>query len=92
MPTPQLAIQKFTLIDCREGADIKFQLGILSQKQIDSFKNINQTIAMAYREYYDSENLKGKGFIYIAPEKGLLKPASPDFREDAWSRTQGNRM
>jgi guanylate kinase len=65
------------LDDCNNSADLKFQLGFLTEDQKKEITNYKQLLGVAYRTSYDQVNLKGQGFIYIAPEKGPNRPLSP---------------
>lgn len=85
-PAPQVATQKFVEVNCSEkNIDLRFQLGILTDSQKAKISNLGQIIGLAYRESYDEVNLKGKGFIYIAAEKGEYRPDSEQFSKRAWS-------
>lgn len=84
-PVPKIATQNFVQVDCESRPDISFQFGTLSDSQLKTNKNIRQTIAVAYRERYDSANLRAQGYIYVAPEKGALRPIGSSFREKPWS-------
>jgi hypothetical protein len=80
----QLGTQNFNLTECDASTDIKFQMGVLEPEQK---KNIQykQLIGLARRTSYDPKNLKAKGFIYIAPERGELRPSSPKLYSKPWS-------
>ena len=81
----KLATQDFILTNCDDATDIKFQMGFLTEEQKKEIPNYRQLIGLAYRTHYDPINLKGKGFIYIAPEAGALRPISPLMHQSPWS-------
>lgn len=89
-PEPRVATQKFQLESCGPDTGIRFQFGTLSDEQKEQLGNIKQIIASAYRTSYDQVNLKGNGFIYIAPEKGNMRPVSSFFAKDPWSYGNNN--
>jgi len=70
--------------DC-DSVDLKFQLGFLSEEQKKIFPNYRQLLGLAHRIHYDEKLLKGKGFIYIAPETGELRPLSTQLHSRPWS-------
>ena len=83
---PKLATQKFILSEeCHAGIDVKFQLGFLTPDQKKTLPGYKQLLGLAYRTSYDEVNLKGKGFIYIAPESGPARPLSPNLHSNPWS-------
>lgn len=74
---------------CDDTIDVVFQLGrigtaaqreLIEEQQID----LRQYIGFATRLSYD-RNLKGKGFIYIAPENGPLRPTGNRLMGRFWS-------
>lgn len=89
-PVPVLGTQTFLETNCNKDTDIKFQMGFLTQDQLDRVHDITQTIGLAYRTSYDQKYLKAKGFVYIAPEKGVLRPSSKKFAKDPWSYGKNN--
>lgn len=89
---PQLTIgsQEFIQVDCAEGdIDVAFQLGKLSQNQERMLGKPRRFIASTVQTSYDEENMHGRGFIYIAPESGPLRPDADDLAADYW-RANGN--
>ena len=82
--------QDFIFSDiCDTGTDLKFQLGFLTEDQRKEIPNYKQLLGLAYRTSYDQVNLKGQGFIYIAPEKGSNRPLSPNMHSSPWSFGKG---
>ncbi len=68
-----IGTQKFNRVSCNKDPDIVFQMGVLKGNDQKSYiSNPNAIIGMAVRTSYDPASLKGKGFIYISPEKGPL--------------------
>jgi hypothetical protein len=88
-PMPQVATQNFIYEACSPKTDIRFQMGHLTSDQQKKFNNIDQIIGMAFRESYDQKNMHGKGYIYIAPERGSLRPSSLAFADRPWSSQEG---
>ncbi len=82
-----IATQNFTLVDCQEeDVSIKFQFGVTTDSQRKIIKGTENTvIGLTYREQYDRVNLSGKGFIYIAPDKGPERLIGEDFVSTPWS-------
>lgn len=81
----KLATQDFIQTDCLVNTDIRFQFGFLTDDQKKQIPNYRQLIGLAYRTSFDDVNLKAKGFIYIAPELGNLRPQSPNMHQFPWS-------
>jgi len=83
---PRLASQKFILApECNSSIDLKFQLGFLTPDQKKLLPGHKSLLGLAYRTHYDEVNLKGKGFIYIAPEAGPSRPLSTSLHPSPWS-------
>lgn len=87
-PQVQIATQDFYHTKCDDKVDLVFQLGVISEEQKKLISNFPSVIGIAFRESYDEVNLKGRGFIYIAPEKGPLRPVSDNFALAPWSETR----
>lgn len=82
---PALGTQTFILQqNCNDQTDVRFYMGVLptTERALISYK---QTIGLAYRTAYDSVNLRANGFIYIAPERGPLRPDSSRMHAKPWS-------
>jgi hypothetical protein len=83
---PQLATQEFNLqASCNTETDLTFQFGFLTKAQKREITNHKQLVGLAYRTHYDEIQLKGRGFIYIAPERGADRPLSPNMHPTPWS-------
>lgn len=86
----QLATQNFVEVTCPSlenagsYADVVFQFGMLTQAQQDFLVVPQNLVGVAVRTDYDKVNLKGKGFVYIAPSIGALKPNTPNFDKNVW--------
>lgn len=86
----RLGTQDFLFHDeCNEITDLRFQLGHLKPKQLKLIPNFKQLLGIALRESYDPVHLKGKGFIYIAPEEGTLRPYGHNLHKNPWSTHDG---
>jgi hypothetical protein len=82
----ELGTQNFHYVkECSNETDIQFLLGALTPQQINSIPNLHQVLGLARRTSYDEVNLKGKGFIYIAPESGPLRPRSSNLHATPWT-------
>ena len=87
----RLATQDFVLSDC-DSADIKFQFGYLEEEQFEYLKNPKKFVGVAVRTSYDRVHLRGKGFIYVSPDRGPLKPDFQYMNEGIWSTFDGNLL
>ena len=85
----RLGTQNFIEENCSSDTDLVFQLGTLTDEQKQRLVQIDDLIGVTIRTDYDKVNLKGKGFIYIAPEQGPLKPVSSDIIQNMWSTEDG---
>lgn len=75
--------QDFNLVSCESGTvDIRFQFGKLTDSQRATLVKPTKYVASAVQTEYDEEQLRGKGFIYVAAEKGSLRPEADDLAED----------
>lgn len=82
----------FTKTDCNEQTDLRFLLGTLStQDLLDA--NTNKSVAqhslgksagLAVRTHYDEVAMRGRGFIYLAPETGPLKLQASEIVTHPW--------
>lgn len=86
----RLATQRFTQQDCSSETLLRFQFGVLSEDQQKEFSlEPKHVVAEAVRSSYDRIHLRGKGFIYVAPGSGRLRPDSSDMAVDPWSFQDG---
>ncbi|NDE16858.1 hypothetical protein EBZ80_18195, partial [bacterium] len=83
---------------CDEAIDLKFYLGVVPGSKSESpqashaheslgtiFSQTSEDIAgLAVRTEYDETNLRGRGFVYIAPQQGPLSFQRPEFMEIPW--------
>lgn len=88
-PTINLGTQEFIEEKCSKNSDIVFQFGILTNEQKSKLGSTSDIIGLSVRTDYDRVNLKGKGFIYFAPESGPLKPIAKDVADHMWSSGTG---
>ena len=85
-----LGTQDFVKYDCAaDGIDIRFQMGKLSPDQTRKLGNPVKYVASAVQTSYDEENMRGAGFIYVAPQRGALKPDADDVAENFWTVVEG---
>lgn len=77
--------QEFIKVSCtEESVDIRFQLGRISDEQRRHLGHPQKFIASTVQTSYDEINMKGQGFIYVAPEKGDLRPKADDLAKSFW--------
>lgn len=81
--------QVFSYEDCTSSTDLRFQFGVLSLDQIQNLSGIDKKIAMAVRTDYDQVQLRGKGFIYLVPERGPLALEPGLMWPTSWSKFDG---
>lgn len=71
--------------ECDDSTDIRFQFGVLTAEQLEKVPNPKNHVGFSIRTQYDSVNMKGRGFVYISPEKGPLALAALKSSEPLWS-------
>lgn len=81
--------QIFLKEDCQSSTDLKFQFGVLDPDQIQKLQDLDRKIAVSVRTDYDKVAMRGKGFIYIAPEQGTLALSGPRVEKKPWSLSKG---
>lgn len=74
---------------CSKSTDLVFQLGFLTEAQKKEIPGHKQLLGLAYRTEYDPEQLRGKGFIYIAAEQDVDRPRSSGMHDTPWSVKNG---
>lgn len=88
-PGFRLAQEHFVKVDCKIDPPLRLQFGILSAEQEAKMKELgwhpNQHVAIAIRTDYNPKTLKGRGFIYVAPETGRLAIDNESVRPNYWS-------
>lgn len=88
----EIATQEFQKVDCTQNPDLTFEMGILSEAQKESCDDPKKYIGLTIRSDYDTKSLRGRGYIYIAPDSGPLKPNAPELVDDPWSRHDGGLL
>ncbi len=70
-----LGLQEFVSIPCDGNEDIRFQFGAgtLTQGQKDFLVPLQKHVGVTVRTSYDEVALRGKGYVYIASDKGENK-------------------
>ena len=81
----QLASQTFKEVTCSNDIDIAFQFGTLTQYQKKYLQDPTKYGAITVRTSYSNKSLKGKGFVYVSPEKGPLAFNPEGLIKKAWS-------
>ncbi|MBL7542750.1 MAG: hypothetical protein JNL11_02990 [Bdellovibrionaceae bacterium] len=79
----------FALESCKPTTDLKLQFGLIDLKQMSQLPDLDRKVAVSVRTDYDRVNMRGKGFIYISPEKGPLALSGPQIETKAWSSSKG---
>ena len=69
-----LGTQRFIEVPCDQVHEITFLLGVLPK--VAKIERPQTVIGQTVMTSYDRKNLKGSGFIYLAPEKGSLALAT----------------
>lgn len=87
-----LATQSFLKVPCSEQTLLRFQLGQLTDEQKILFPDQQKYIAAAIRTSYDTVNLRGKGFVYIAPESGPLRITLEGAIDKPWQQSDGKLL
>lgn len=91
--TLQIAPIRFVLrASCDQDVDLAFQLGSLNFEQRQLISKPEEFVALAFRSNYDEARLHGRGFIYVSPESGPLRPSGQDLLEHFWSEDSGLRF
>lgn len=93
----RLSTQQFIRRSCNEDVDLRFQFGILSKEQLLWLETMaaspSEYVAFSYRTNDVSlKDLKGTGFIYIAPESGPLRPNFSQALAKPWSSRRSQRL
>lgn len=83
-----LATQNFIRTSCKETTDIHFQFGTLTSEQLNHLKDPRNFVGIAVRTDYDPVNLRGKGFVYISPDKGPWRFNLENAIEQPWKEEQ----
>ncbi|MGE0174359.1 MAG: matrixin family metalloprotease [Oligoflexales bacterium] len=87
-----VASQEFVRIDCNKAPDVKVQFGIVHPEQAVALSQPTEYVAAAIRTEYDEVNLRGKGFIYISPDRGPLRYKGEQYQDGVWSFGEGGRL
>lgn len=69
---PDVAQAAYRRVGCDESPDLRllFGYGTLSKSEKRIIKETDRIVARAIRTHYDRVNLKGRGFIYFASDRG----------------------
>jgi hypothetical protein len=85
-----VAAQKLSILpECTANVDIRFQMGKLTPEQKAGIPDLGRFIAMSVRTDYDRLNMIGKGFVYVAPQSGELKPNDRNIAKNRWELESG---
>jgi len=87
---PRVGTQSFEEVTCDKPHDLTLQFGVLTAEQTAFFSQGPALAAVSVRTDYDKKNLRAKGFVYLAPEKGDLAPKFFDLVERPWIGHDGS--
>ncbi|MCX6117884.1 MAG: hypothetical protein NT027_10095 [Proteobacteria bacterium] len=90
----KLQTDRFSLdLRCEDATDLKFQFDFTTQKQKDELQKIkidlSRYVGVTIREDYTPQ-LRGKGYIYISPDRGPNAMRSPNIVPEIWSVDEKN--
>lgn len=89
----KIATQKFFRVPCSEPYDMTIQFGVLHEKQRADIPKPEEFAGAAIRTSYDPIKMRGKGYIYIAADRGALRfKGAPKNIADFWSYGQGGLL
>jgi len=84
----------FKLQDCTDKVDLTFQFGTLGVAESAYVKSraidTRRFVAFTGRLDYDRVNLRGKGFIYVSPDRGPLAFQGDNVVPNAWTADGDN--
>lgn len=91
MDTPVPATQDFQFQpDCAPEVDLQINFGVLSKRERSFIGKPSEFVALTLRTEYNRESLRGKGFIYISPDKGADRFNTEDYHHpNPWSLRGG---
>ncbi len=73
---------------CDDSVDLAFQFGWLSQEQAQEIErlkvDLTRYVALSIRTDYTSQ-LRGKGFIYVSPDRGPMAFRGANILPNAWT-------
>jgi hypothetical protein len=85
--------QRFERTHCADQSiDLHLNLGVLTGEQLALVRDPSRFAALTVRTSYDQENLRGKGFIYIAPDRGVRAFRGDNIVEAAWTLGERNDL
>ncbi|MEZ4740981.1 MAG: hypothetical protein R3B45_00785 [Bdellovibrionota bacterium] len=88
----KIGTQIFVETECTLDPELVLQFGILSDEQKKKLGDPKELIGIAVRTSYDRRTLRGKGFIYIAPAFGPLRPSLPNMQENPWANVDDSLL
>ncbi len=92
-----LATQVFTRQSCgndldQPNVDLVLQMGVLTDKQVRQLPDMKLFAALTIRTEYNLETLAGRGFMYVAPERGPRALGFANLVDYIWSGDSGQRL
>ncbi len=91
--TVEVATQEFVFNPrCYGNEDLTFQLGVLNSEQREFLQDRSPIIGAAVRTSYDEVQLRGRGFIYIAPDSGKNGYKGEHLRPKGWHEGNGGLL
>lgn len=85
--------QKFERTGCNDNmVDLTLTLGVLNDQQLAFVKDPSRFAAITVRTNYDPEVLRGRGFIYISPDRGPRAFKGLNLVDNAWTLGEQNNL
>lgn len=85
--------QKFIRMGCsEEQVDLTLTLGVLDDEQLAAINEPSRFAAITVRTNYDAEDLRGRGFIYISPDRGPRAFKGLNLVRNAWTLGDHNNL
>jgi hypothetical protein len=87
----KVATQAFVGQSCDDSTDIRLQFGVLTGDQRAELEGLDplEHVAFTIRTDYDEIQLRGRGFIYIAPDHGPNRYRGEEYRDGVWHEADG---
>ena len=77
---------------CSAKTDITFYLGLLPPNSGIYIRDPRSFVSLAVRTGYDEVNLRGRGFVYVAPDDGPLSYEGAGLPKKAWHDRDGIKL
>ncbi|MCX6118452.1 MAG: hypothetical protein NT027_12990 [Proteobacteria bacterium] len=84
--------KRFVLNPCDGMEDITFQFGFLTDGQRKELRTYKNFAALTIRTEYDEVHLRGRGFVYVAMDRGANAFKLDGVVDNAWTLGSGNLL